>query len=152
MSDTEKKKIVMTLCKTFPMAHPKAGEPTGFKDALLLGRKIHTIRRNLNGIWDKRADQINAGTHVLCLRQWSGAPYCSKQAEVKRVPAIGLQRVTMSFAATDIAPTVVVDGKVVPLGTIAANDGLAIDDFIDWFFGCGNVWEGVIIHFTDFRY
>lgn len=37
---------------------------------------------------------------------------------------------------------------------IAKNDGLSVADFVEWFFGSSksNVFEGVVIHFTDFRY
>ena len=38
---------------------------------------------------------------------------------------------------------------------LAENDGLKWDEFVDWFFGQGTgrtLFQGVIIHFTDFRY
>lgn len=36
----------------------------------------------------------------------------------------------------------------------AANDGLSTEDFVNWFFGRNhdNIFEGVVIQFTDFRY
>lgn len=78
----EKKKVILTLCKSFPVTHSKAGEATDFEKKLKDKSKIHTIRYN------------------------------------------------------------------------AKNDGLSVEDFVEWFFGNNkeNVFEGVVIHFTDFRY
>lgn len=42
----EKKKVILTLCRIFPVTHSKAGEPTGFEGKLKDGKKIHTIRYN----------------------------------------------------------------------------------------------------------
>ena len=50
----DKKKVIVTLCKKFPAAHPKAGNPTGFEEKLKSGAKIHTIRYNAKGVWDER--------------------------------------------------------------------------------------------------
>lgn len=42
----EKKKVILTLCRIFPVTHRKAGELTGFEGKLKDGKKIHTIRYN----------------------------------------------------------------------------------------------------------
>ena len=56
----------------------------------------------------------------------------------------------------DALPQCWIDNKRVPIEDIANNDGLSVEDFVDYFFGkCGcksNIFEGVVIHFTDFRY
>ena len=50
-------------------------------------------------------------------------------------------------------PTVFIDGKrILNVEQLAANDGMTLDDFVSWFFKTSNTFEGVIIHFTDFRY
>lgn len=60
----------------------------------------------------------------------------------------------MTYSSTDEVPQCWVDGKQVSAYDLAKNDGLSVEDFTEWFFGCnkGNVFDGVIIHFTDFRY
>lgn len=60
----------------------------------------------------------------------------------------------MTYSSTDEVPQCWVDGKHVSAYDLAKNDGLSVEDFTEWFFGCnkGNVFDGVIIHFTDFRY
>lgn len=51
---SEKKKVVVTLCRVFPVTHSLAGKPTEFEGKLKEHKKIHTIRYNKNGVWDKR--------------------------------------------------------------------------------------------------
>lgn len=63
--------------------------------------------------------------------------------------------ITITYGANDEKPQAWVDGKPIPIETLAKNDGLELPDFIEWFFGSvhtGNVFKGKIIHFTDFRY
>ncbi len=39
---------VLTFSKVFPQKHINAGEPTNFKEKILSGEKIHTIRPETN--------------------------------------------------------------------------------------------------------
>lgn len=48
---SEKKKVVVTLCRVFPVTHSLAGKPTEFEGKLKEHKKIHTIRYNKNGVW-----------------------------------------------------------------------------------------------------
>lgn len=155
MELTDKKKVILTLCRVFPVTHKKAKEPTEFETKLKNGIKIHTIRGNRKGVWDKRHADIASGRKYLCVREWLDRPYNSEQREFATFERIGLQHITMTYGVDDSVPQAWVDGKPVPVETLAKNDGLPLDDFIDWFFGKSNkenVFEGVIIHFTDFRY
>lgn len=149
---TEKKKVVLTLCKVFPKTHSKAGELTGFEDKIKACHKIHTIRANKNGIWDKRYKDIAEGKKYLSLREWTGRPYNSVQREIARADKIGLQHITMTYGVEDAEPRAWVDDVEIDVCNLAIHDGLRMEDFTEWFFGNGNVFEGVIIHFTDFRY
>ena len=128
---------VLTLAKVFPKYHPRAGEPTGFRDAFLSGRKIHTLRANVKG-------KFRDGD-VVSVREWEGVPYRSKQVVIRDGVRIGLQHIVMSrkdgFVWGSIGGTV-----------IAENDGLRWQDFTSWFFRGDGDYEGDIIHFTDFRY
>lgn len=153
------KTYVITLSKTFPKGHPRQGEPTGFEDKLLNAlngaspeqpKKLHTIRANL-GLWAERFSEIDAGKAVLSIRQWTGAPYRSKQREIARLTkedGIGIQPLCLVdlFRATTI-----VDGKI-ELPVLAKNDGLTFDDWYYWFRGYDISQPLAIIHFTKFRY
>ncbi len=151
-----KKIIVLILSAVFPAKHKKGGTLTMFENALYTGRKIHTIRADASGLWAKRAEEINNGRAVLSVREWTGIPYRSEQRELKTFSRIGLQRITMTYSSDDALPQCWIDNRRVPAEDVANNDGLSVEDFVDYFFGkCGcksNVFEGVVIHFTDFRY
>lgn len=150
----DKKKVILTLCKVFPVTHSRAGEKTGFEQKLKNGIKKHTIRYNAKDVWDKRYNDISKSKKYLSVREWTGRPYNSEQREFARYDKIGLQKITMTYSITDEVPQCWVDGKHVSAYDLAKNDGLSVEDFTEWFFGCnkGNVFDGVIIHFTDFRY
>ena len=54
----EKKKVIFTLCKSFPVTHSKAGEATDFEKKLKDKSKIHTIRYNAKNVWNGRYKDI----------------------------------------------------------------------------------------------
>lgn len=62
---SEKKKVVVTLCRVFPVTHSLAGKPTEFEGKLKEHKKIHTIRYNKNGVWDKRYKDIASGKNIF---------------------------------------------------------------------------------------
>jgi hypothetical protein len=150
----EKKKVILTLCKAFPATHRKAGQPTGFENKLNAGEKIHTIRYNAKDVWDDRYKGIASGRKYLSVREWTGRPYNSIQREFARFDKIGLQKIGMTYGASDTFPHIWIDGKEVSIEKVAKNDGLSVEDFVEWFFGNSksNTFSGVVIHFTDFRY
>ena len=150
----EKCKAILSLCKTFPTGHRSAGEPTFFEKNLTDGVKIHTVRGNAGNIWGNRCRDVMQGRKYLSVRQWTGRPYNSKQEEIARFDKIGVQEITMTYSSEDAVPRCWVDGHRVPVETVAANDGLTTEDFVNWFFGRNhdNIFEGLVIQFTDFRY
>ena len=154
MTTTEKKKVIITLSTVFPGDHPRQGEPTKFVKSLKAGVKIHTIRANDKELWEARANDINTGRKYLSVREWIGRPYNSEQREVARYERVGLQRIQIIYDRNiQIPPTTIVDGKLISLAMIAKNDGLSLQDLLDYFFPDGDgYFRGVIIHFTDFRY
>lgn len=152
----QKRKVIITFSKKFHPGHPRVGELTGFEGKLKAGTKIHTIRSDQKGWWDKCYEAINSGRKYLSLREWTGRPYNSEQRTLGEVDKIGLQSITMTYSSEDELPKAWVDGKEVSVKLLAQNDGLSVEDFVSWFFGTplykGNVFEGKIIHLTDFRY
>lgn len=142
---------VLTLSKNFMSGHIRQGEPTHFKDQLLGGRKIHTIRAG--EYWKKVIDRVNAGEAILSVREWSGAPYKSKQVEIKQFDKLGWQEFRIErLTVLDGRPTI--DNRAIyvrELEKVADNDGLNYFDFLQWF-RYPKPFKGGIIHFTDFRY
>lgn len=152
----QKRKVIITFSKAFPPGHSKVGQPTGFESKLKAGTKIHTIRADAKGVWVNRHEAINSGRMYLSLREWTGRPYNSEQRILGERDRIGLQSIKMTYSSEDELPRAWVDGREVPVKLLAQNDGLSVEDFVEWFFSTplykGNVFEGKIIHLTDFRY
>lgn len=168
------KKISLKVSKMFPCTHPRKGEPTMFKEKILSGEKIHTLRGNYD-YWKEKVDQVNSGSHFLCIEQWSKVPYNSKlDPSFFRFPEngqIGIQMIKMvdhgNFVFMEIydpdgTPKVQNDCIDFPdckhdwdlPNKLSANDGLSIVDFYNWFRkGKYDLSKPMaIIHFTGFRY
>ena len=152
-------KYVITLSQVFPVTHNRSGEPTGFKDKFLAAIKqdgewwkLHTIRANYE-LWKKRFEKIEKGEACLCIRQWSGKPYRSKQVEIARLTkedGICLQKLTVAGCAT-IHP-MFVDGTAVSSKELAYNDGLSSADWNNWFSKYDLTEPLAVIQFTPMRY
>lgn len=145
------KKVNLILSRKFPVKHPKAGKPTGLIEKALKGSKIHTIRDNIE-YWQGKAERVNSGEMYVSGKMWLDQPYRSVQQEMFRLEKIGLQTIEMDYVNGILL--VEIDGKIYrDHETLAANDGLSLEDFTGWFFS-GKQWtyKGTIIHFTDFRY
>lgn len=97
--------------KLFPVYHPRAGEPTRFRESILNGTKIHTIRGSAGN--RKTGD-------IVSLREWTGRPYASKQEEFCQSRIM-------------IEPFSMHDECWVKTMEIAKNDGLEVRDFQMWF-------------------
>lgn len=158
------KKYVITLSQVFPVTHIRKGEPTGFKDKFLaaIGKtegkwlKVHTIRANYD-LWKERFDEIEAGRACLCIRQWTGKPYCSKQVELAvltKEDGIGIQKletVKEKYQSRAIL-LCYIDGKQQIPDTLAKNDGLSFQDWNNWFWRYDLTKPLAVIQFTKFRY
>lgn len=142
---------VMTFSRVFPSYHPKAGESTHFVEAIMnslyrtlpapkaavklfevpepgvdIGVKHHTIRAGHR--W-KEGDWFSP-------RVWSGKPYNSKQ--ITFAPDIQVKK-TWKFANDEQGNIFINDelyaytSSDFALETLAANDGLYVGDFLNWF-------------------
>ena len=107
-------------------------------------------------MWKHNVEKINESRFFLSIRQWTGMPYRSKQVEIKETKNVGYERISMSYDPESGTVKAVINGKpFADVRKLAENDGLKWDEFVDWFFGQGTgrtLFQGVIIHFTDFRY
>lgn len=141
------KTYVIMLSRVFPKGHIHQGEPTGFRDKLLSGEKIHTIRTNF-GLWRQRIREVKAGEACISVRQWEDKPYRSKQIEVARftkedgvgIEAIVLPPIGQLHRALDSYPE------------LDTHDGLDRLDWLSWFEQAPRNQSLPIIHFTEFRY
>lgn len=112
--------------------------------------KLHTIRDNYPywaGVVEREM--------LLSVRQWSGKPYHTQQETLIDIEPDkwGIQRITMIKGENGLEAFA--NEKSIDIDTLAANDGLSRADFEAWFaphFKRKNVFYGVVIHFTDFRY
>ena len=141
------KTYVLMLAKYFPLYHYRAGKETGFKDKLLEGKKIHTIRSNYP-LWSKRIKEVQTGEALISIRQWAGKPYKSKQIEIAKLfkeNRLGIE----SFIIPEIGELATVLDHY---EGIDSNDGLSRLDWMNWFEHYERNKELAIIHFTDFRY
>jgi hypothetical protein len=158
------KTYVLTVSRTFPKTHKRAGEQTFFPEMILsaLGRhelltdkcfskppeKLHTIRANYE-LWEKRAKEINEGMAVLSIRYWSDKPYRSKQVEICQLTKIGVQELELTYYGKWRIDNIFSDYT---MEDFSKNDGLSLDDFLEWFKNYDFSKSMAIIQFTDFRY
>ncbi len=153
------KTYVITLSRKFPATHKRHGEPTDFRDKFsypdsngMVSKKLHTIRANYT-LWAKRFEKIAAGEACLSVRQWTGAPYRSKQEELARLTREdGISIQCLEIVNIDGCDMYIVDGYNVSLSSLAFNDGLSIDDWLEWFKDYDRTKPLVIINFTKRRY
>lgn len=145
------KKANLVISRKFPVQHPRAGQTTGLIEKLLKGAKIHTIRDNIE-YWADKVAKVNAGQMYISAKMWLDRPYNSPQQEMRRITKAGLQTIEMDYRNGRLS--VQIDGrKYTEFETLAGNDGLSLEDFIEWFFPDGRThYKGAIIHFTNFRY
>lgn len=141
---------VLMISTHFQKDHPRQGEETHFKEKILSGTKIHTIRDNYD-FWEKRIKEVMSGDAILSVRQWIGKPYWSKQKtiiDLNKDSGVGIQRlISTEIFGIDIDGITDRDN----LNELAAYDGLSLEDFKSWFekSSCRPL---AIIHITNFRY
>ena len=145
------------MSQVFPSTHPRAWQPTHFKENLRRS-KLHTIRANYD-YWAKRFEKIKTGEACLSVRQWVGKPYGkgSTQKELARLTredGIGLQKLSF-FRDRDGMISLkffMVEGRDVDSDQLAWNDGLSVEDWRNWFRDYDFSKPMAIIQFTNFRY
>ena len=160
------KTYVLTVSRVFPKTHARSGEPTYFREKILIGEKLHTIRANYH-LWKKRIDEVNAGEAILSVRYWSGKPYNSKQlriVEFDKDSGVGVQKLIgmdLQYGMGFVLHNEYKDEKSeiefsithnIQVHALATNDGLSLEDFREWFRKYDLSKPMAIIQFTKFRY
>jgi hypothetical protein len=174
------KTYVLIVSRQFPKTHKRAGEQTFFVekiysafkslvpcehcfrsssckiiggkncmvDAMEFVHKLHTIRANYE-LWKKREKEINEGKAILSIRYWSEKPYRSKQVEICQLTKIGVQELELTYYGKWRIDNIFSDYT---MEDFSKNDGLSLDDFLEWFKNYDFSKSMAIIQFTDFRY
>jgi hypothetical protein len=167
------KQIVLILSGQFMKEHPRAGEPTQFREKILSGLgkdeelvatcfqkppiKLHTIRADYDG-WIEKIAAVNRGEAFLRVVTWAGEAYRSPWVDVAvltKDDGIGVQKLGFDILPTIKLPYVVeneLTDKMLLPSELAKNDGLSLKDFKAWFKGYDLSKPMAIIHFTKFRY
>lgn len=151
------KTYFLTFSLVFPKTHARSGEPTYFREKLITGEKLHTIRANYH-LWKKRIDEVNAGEAILSVRYWSGKPYNSKQlriAEFNKDSGVGVQKLGFyddGDSHYSFENPYTADSFDVYILELAGNDGLSLEDFREWFRKYDLSKPMAIIQLTKFRY
>lgn len=116
------------------------GKPTNFKEKILAGQKIHTIREDKTNRWKvERVIQFCYGVRRKTFEKFH---------ETK---CLGIQRIRIE--SDKINFKIWVDDKKInetEIVNLAHNDGFdSVIDFCNWF---NKDFEGKIIHWTDKKY
>ena len=156
-------KVVVTLTKDFFKGHSRAGQPTRFAEAVQCLKKIHTCRDNYK-FWAKKIEALKSVGGTLCIREWTGKPYRSKQGTIKEVAAdvVGISSLVLTRSRNKelnkFYYTAEVDEQPIAVDVLARNDGFRnTKDFIDFLapmfakYKTDTLRLG-IIHFSPFRY
>lgn len=148
---------VITLSKTFLKGHSQQGQSTYFRTKVLQGTKIHTLRTNV-AYWQPKIEEVAAGKAILSIREWQGMPYRSKQEQITYLTQedqVGFQIIDLDFYNTCLKIGPISYDCRIPMQQLAANDGLELLQFKEWF----GLWAAtqkrvtaICLHFTAFRY
>ena len=143
---------VITFSKYFPAYHPRIGEPTLFVEQIQGGLKVHTIRAgNRWKVGDKFSPRI-----------WAGKPYRTPQLtiapdmEIKKVWDYEVKINPSGVEQWFINGTMVSESNDYMqqwfnaglIELIARNDGLTLQDFLNWFKHPSN-FKGQIICWNE---
>ena len=155
---------VLTFSRTFPSYHPRKGQPTYFVEKIwqcLFNKGLSYYDTNLEeelSIFSNPSHFIKPKGHTIRAghrwksgdkfspRVWSGKPYTTKQItiapdiEVKKVFDVNIE-ITGSIAFSFF-----IDSKNIPTDEVvrlAKNDGLEVNDFLNWFAAHPNKKESV---------
>jgi hypothetical protein len=141
---------VITFSRTFPAYHPKKGKPTYFVEKIVRSLHMSGIRPwdIANEIFNTEMYYIVDGKHhtirtgnrwkagdIFSPRVWSGKPYVSPMITI--APDIKIEKVWQFDTIND---SVIINGFFYcnikdekRIDTLAQNDGLNVQDMLDWF-------------------
>lgn len=141
--------MILSYKQKFPW-----GKPTHFEQKIKDGIKIHTFREDPHDRW-------KAGRHIHHANGVRTKKYnCFQEDDCVSVQSIQIQYQFFHGLAADVK--IIINGDLKYhqdglhvtgsdfLEELAKNDGFdSVEDFFRWF---SSDFQGVIIHWTDFRY
>lgn len=147
----QKKNITLELSCHYPEEHLLAGEITYFGPEMSAGEvpKIHQLDTGSSlQYWLECAHRINTGKVYLRIIYRTYRYGTMEAARIAYFKYIGIQQVVFPAEGQE---TIQIEGKQYPLEIFAPNEGLTSQDFTSRYRHLAGR-EGVIIHFSDFRY
>ncbi len=160
---------VITFSRKFPAYHPNAGSPTNFVEQILnsiavkskngivdLDLLLPNTKKIINDFYllasiNQKHHTIRSGNRFkvgdkFSPRVWSVKPYCSKQFQI----ATDIEIVKIWAFEIDIEGVFYINGKYIDVtsSNIPKNDGLSVDDFLEWF-PVGKPFKGQIICWSN---
>jgi len=123
----------------FPVGHIRQCCLTHFKEKILYGTKIHTIRKNFTK-WNCRIKKFSLRRKIMEVKTVDN----NKIVSIKNP---GIQKLNFTEYGYCL-----IDNKLIPLTTVALNDGLTIEELLSWFKNENIKNDYALIHFTGMRY
>lgn len=135
---------VITLSRTFPDYHPRAGEPTYFVEKVLTSLRLpyYDEERNFNprlylNSVEPKGHTIRAGHRfktgdMASLRCWSGRSYNSKQIILAPDVEVKCWDIRIYLDCGMMKMDLPAGFNGLPMDVLK-NDGLSLEDFIAWF-------------------
>lgn len=140
------KSYIMSIEKRFPDFHKMKNQPTNYKQLILSGHKIHTIRSKIL-YWSNIIEKIINKEGYLSLREWEGIEYESRSVEFLKVYECGtelIQKINGKWILVN-------SKKEINEFHLAENDGLNLRS-LNYYYPNPYSLQMLIIHFTAFRY
>ncbi|MDR3060293.1 MAG: hypothetical protein LBU84_19405 [Prevotella sp.] len=143
-----KKKIYITIPAYYPVWHSLSTDYTDFAKKIIKGRKIHIIKTDI-AYWLKMNDKFTSDEYKLLITYGLYDLYTGSRRYfcIKSCKILYVQRASILLGYDYI----LVNGKKIPSGIIARNEGMSTPDFIEWIKGL-DVKEFCIVNFTNFSY
>jgi hypothetical protein len=156
---------VITFSRQFPAYHPNAGQPTYFVEKLIhtfvdIDPETRNYKKKVSldfldslcpTVIETKHHTIRSGSRFkvgekFSPRCWSGKPYHSKQITF----APDIEIVKIWEIEIDIEGVFYINGKYIDVtsSNIPKNDGLSVDDFLEWF-PVGEPFKGQIICWSN---
>ncbi len=142
-----KKQILLSVPAFYPIWHRRFGEETGFRESVTAGDKVHAIKRNIR-FWQEMVDKYRSGKYRIVVCYMGDDPYHREYYPIVYTRHLDIQRACFGDGGSN---SLLVEGKDIPVETVARNEGMDVHDLLEWRKVLGTQ-EFCIVHFTGFRY
>lgn len=143
------KQILLSVYDTFPTWHSRYGEDTHFAGkikGIFFPVKIHALKSGVI-FWEDACRKLATGGYCARIVYLEDRPAGKLYYLISKCKTLHTQRARYDKASQKV----LVEGKPVAVETVAGNEGLSYNDFLE-FLDKYDGREFVIVHFTGFRY